>query len=136
KVGVTISLAALLVLLVGALAGFWFFQNTAGRPAVAVDHLLPADTMAYLTVDTSPSGAQKAALDKMRQAFESQPGFKEAWAKLAADAATSSGKPAADASGIDGFDSLSQYLGKNLTIAMLPVSAADLQKLTNSGSSG
>ena len=51
---------------------------------------MPANTMAYVTVNTSPNGTQKGALDKIRDAFESQPGFKDAWAKLTEQASSMS----------------------------------------------
>jgi hypothetical protein len=119
--------------------GFWVYNNFFNRPAASAARVLPANTLAYITLDTSPDAAQKAALDKMKEAFESQPGFKEAWAKIAGQA-TQAGSDL----GITGeatpevtdFDSFSSYLGDNVTIAVLPPSTADLEKLQGSTGEG
>jgi hypothetical protein len=125
------SVAALLVVAAAAVAGYLIFTRTAGAPSIPVERLLPANTIGYLTVDTAPDGSQQAALDKMKEAFESQPGFKEAWARLTEELAESSDSEdvGETASQISDFDSLSQFLGDNITVALLPPSTADLEML-------
>ena len=128
NIGASISVAAILVLLVAGIAGYLVFNKVANRPSVAVERLLPANTLFFASVDTSPDGDQKGALEKMKQAFESQPGFKEAWANFAELTSDKSGA-SPKASEPDGFDSLAQYVGNNMTFAMLPVSTDELNKL-------
>ncbi|HYP39315.1 MAG TPA: DUF3352 domain-containing protein [Chloroflexia bacterium] len=126
------GIAAVVLVFTIVAGGFWVYFNFFNRPAASAARVLPANTLAYITLDTSPDSAQKAALDKMKEAFESQPGFKEAWAKIASEATkagsdmglTSDATPEAA-----GFDTLSSYLGDNVTIAVLPPSTADLEKL-------
>ncbi len=131
--GLIIGVVTLIVLIAAGAVGLTFFNKLANRPAVSVAKLLPANTLAYLTVDTNVSGKQKGALDKMKAAFESQPGFKEAWSKITKEAMDSTGQSSGDASsGLSDFDSLAQYLGNNVTIAVFPPSTADLETLKNS----
>ncbi len=134
--GLIIGGVVLVVLIAAGAVGLTFFNKLANRPAVAVEKLLPTNTLAYLTIDPSVGGAQKAALDKIKAAFESQPGFKEAWAKITDEAAKSTGSASGTPSDITNFDSLGQYLGDHITLAVLPPSSDDLQKLQGSMSGG
>ncbi len=135
-----VGLVALL-LLVGAGAGVAYFLNqTINRPALAAERALPANVLGYFSVDPVLNGSQKAAMDKMQEAFKSQPGFKEAWAKIAEQAtelggATGLPTPASTPQ-VGDFDALASYLGGNLTLAILPPSTDDLQKLKDASSSG
>jgi hypothetical protein len=131
------SAAFLMLVVVAVAAGVLLFNRTANAPAVPVERLLPANTLGFITVDTSLSGKQSEALDKMKAAFESQPGFKEAWAKMVDEVMSESEDSSGDdASEITDFDSLSQFLGNNLTVALLPPSTADLEKLGNADEMG
>ncbi|MDQ3931060.1 MAG: DUF3352 domain-containing protein [Chloroflexota bacterium] len=126
---------ALLVLLAGAaLAAFWLFNRVTNPPALAAERVLPSNTVAYVTINPSPEGSQKEALDTLRAAFESQVGFKQAWARLAAQMGSRAG--GAIAPGTLDFSTFSGYLGNNLTLAVLPPSTVDLQKLKDAAGSG
>jgi hypothetical protein len=126
------GIAAVVLVFAIVVGGFWAYFNVFNRPAASAARVLPPNTLAYITLDTSPDAAQKAALDKMKEAFESQPGFKEAWAKIASEA-TQAGSDmgiTSDATPeVTSFDTLGSYLGDNVTIAVLPPSTADLEKL-------
>lgn len=134
-VGGVVALVALLGLGAG---GYFLFNNVLNRPAIAAARVLPANTLAYFTIDPSPGGTQQAALEKMRAAFEAQPGFKEAWAKIGeqvTEASSRAGLPAAEATpDISDFNSLGSYLGDNLTVAVLPPSTSDLEQLKEAAS--
>ncbi|MFL5731856.1 MAG: DUF3352 domain-containing protein [Chloroflexia bacterium] len=133
KAGLIVGVVALVVLLAAGAVGTTFLGKLANRPSVAVETLLPANTLAFLKVDTAATGKQKEALDKLRAVFESQPGFKEAWAKMADQAMKDGGSTSGDATpAVSDFDSLSQYLGNNAAIAVLPPSSGDLQELKDS----
>jgi hypothetical protein len=126
------GIATVVLVFAIVVGGFWVYFNLFNRPAASAARVLPPNTLAYITLDTSPDAAQKAALDKMKEAFESQPGFKEAWAKLAGQA-TQAGSDmglTSDATPeVTDFDTLGSYLGDNVTIAILPPSTDDLEKL-------
>ncbi len=134
------GIVTLVALLAVAAAGFWFYNKTFNRPAMQAGRVLPANTIAYLTIDPSPEGSQKEAFDRMRVAFEAQPGFKEAWSNLTGGAAAlgeSVGVTNEDTpSDITDFDALSSYLGNNVTIALLPPSTDDLEKLREASFGG
>ncbi len=134
-------IAGLVVLVLLAAAGsgaFYLYNKVVNKPAIAVERLLPANTLGYLTVSPQRTGSQKAALDKMRDAFQSQPGFQEAWTnimKQASDAGQAAGLSAGGTATPDlsSVDALSSYLGNNVTIAVLPPSTDDLTKIKNAG---
>jgi hypothetical protein len=126
------GIAAVVLVFAVVVGGFWVYFNLFNRPAASVARVLPANTLAYITLDTSPDAAQKAALDKMKEAFESQPGFKEAWAKIANEATQAGsdlGLTSEATPEVTDFDTLGSYLGDNVTIAVLPPSTGDLEKL-------
>src|SRR5205085_3625115 len=106
--GIIIGVVALVVLLAAGAVGVTFLGKLLNRPAVTAARLLPATTLAYLTIDPAVTGSQKAALDTMRAAFEAQPGFKEAWARIASSAAKSGGGASDTLSDMKDFDSLAQ----------------------------
>lgn len=139
KAPLVVGLIVILLLAAGGASAYFAFNRVLNAPAVAVERILPSNTLAYLTINPNLSGTQKAAFDKMRAAFEAQPGFKEAWAKMtqqASDFGAMSGIAAPGATpGISDFDAISSYLGNNVTIALLPPSTADLQKLKDASSS-
>jgi len=140
KVPLIAGIVALVALFVVVAGGFWAYNRTFNRPAMQAGRVLPSNTIAYLTIDPSPEGSQKEAFDRMRAAFETQPGFKEAWTNLTSGAAelgesvgvTDEDTPA----DVTDFDALSSYLGNNVTIALLPPSTADLEKLREASSGG
>ena len=124
--------ALALLLIAGGVAAF-FLMNRAGIVGgnnAAIERALPANTLGYFHIDPSPSDSQKRAFDKMREAFEAQPGFKEAVEKMGRDmqesASSSECFPAAEGQGLDFINS---YLGDNLTIAVLPPSTDDLNTI-------
>ena len=131
--GLIVGGIALVLLIVAGAVGFTFINRLANPPSVAVEKLLPANTLAYLTIDPTLEGSQKAALDKIGEAFESQPGFKEAWAKMTSGIMESTGQTSESGTPEStGFDTISEYLGDNVTIAVLPPSTADLEQLRQS----
>jgi len=126
-----------LILLVGLAAGGYFlYNNFLNRPAVTVARLLPANTLGYLTIDPSPEGSQKAAFDNMRAAFEAQPGFKEAWDNITKSTAEQSSSllGGQDCEYGGNIEDTSSYLGNNVTLAVLPPSTGDLEKLEGASS--
>ena len=127
-------LLVLLLLAAGAAAAFFILGRTINRPAAALGRVLPPNSLAFLSVDPVLEGNQKAAMDKLGEAFKSQPGFDDAWAKITEQTTEmAGGGEAAEncAGGMTDFGSLSSYLGNNLTVAVLPPSSADLEGLQN-----
>ena len=131
---------ALLVVAALAIGGYFVYQNVLNKPSVSIEKLLPAGTLGYFSFDPVLQGNQKAAMDKIGEAFQSQPGFKDAWDKMTSastgmlgsvDCTGNSATPAAG-----GFDAISSYLGNSITIAVLAPSSADLQKLKDLSGSG
>ncbi len=110
-----------------AVVGFWAYNKFLNSPAVSPGRVLPPNTLAYITIDPSPGESQKKAFDEITRAFEAQPGFKEAWAKLGDGAAGSGVRD--QWLGIGDFDSLSSYLGSNFTLGLLPPSTNDLERI-------
>ncbi len=140
NIGLIVGLVVLALVAAGAYAVYSLLNQTINRPAVAVERILPANSLGYFSVNPVLNGNQKAAMDKMKDAFQSQPGFKEAWGKITSQASALGGAlgmatPAATPS-VGDFDALSSYLGGNLTIAVLPPSTDDLQKLKDASSNG
>ncbi|HET9496496.1 MAG TPA: DUF3352 domain-containing protein [Chloroflexia bacterium] len=129
-----------------AVGAVWGYRTFLARPAVGIERLLPASTMAYFSFDASPEGSQGEAAARIRQAFEAQPGFREAWERITrplADALDQAEqeRPSAPTFGVrpeepvratpapGGPVDLTQYLGGNVTLALLPLGSEDLQKL-------
>jgi hypothetical protein len=133
RAGLVVGGVALVLLIVVGAVAFTFINRLANRPAVAVERLLPTNTLAYVSLDPSIGGTQKAALDKIGEAFKAQPGFAKAWANITKGAMEAAGQaPSSGASDASDFDILSQYLGDSVTIAVLPPSTADLEALQKS----
>lgn len=134
------GIIALLLVAALAVGGYLVYQNVLNKPSVSVEKLLPAGTLGYFSFDPVLQGNQKAAMDKIGEAFQSQPGFKEAWDKITSESTAMlgsvdcTGNTATPSAG--GFDALSSYLGNSITIAVLAPSSADLQKLKDSSGSG
>lgn len=136
-----IGIIALVLLLAIAGGGYFLYQKVFNPPGVTVERLLPANTLGYFSFNPSLTGSQKAAMDNIRQAFEAQPGFKEAWAKITSQAASlaGSGSSSGSTSPDQNLDVLSSYLGNSITVAILSPSAADIAQLkaaTQSGDTG
>lgn len=134
------GIIALLVVAALGIGGYFVYQNVLNKPSVSIEKLLPAGTLGYFSFNPVPEGNQKAAMDKIGEAFQSQPGFKDAWDKVTSastgmlgsvDCAGNAATPPAG-----GFDAISAYLGNSITIAVLAPSSADLQKLKDSSSNG
>jgi hypothetical protein len=131
------GLVVVLLLVAGGVAAFFFLNRAINRPAAGVERVLPANALGYFTFDPVLEGSQKAAMDKLGEAFKAQPGFDDAWTKITeqtaslADDSQSTGNCASDMSGMNDFGNMSSYLGNNLTIAVLPPSTADLEGLQN-----
>ncbi|HYP20219.1 MAG TPA: DUF3352 domain-containing protein [Chloroflexia bacterium] len=125
-------LVVALLLAAGGAAAFFILGRTVNRPAAAVSRVLPPNALAFLSVDPVLEGTQKAAMDQLGEAFKSQPGFDDAWAKITEQTTEMAGGGEAVencAGGMTDFGSMSSYLGNNLTIAVLPPSSADLEGL-------
>lgn len=138
NMGLVVGLVVLALVAAGAYGAYYFLNQAINRPSVAVERILPANALGYFSVDPVLDGSQKAAMDKMKDAFQSQPGFKEAWNKITSQAMDLGGAmgmatPAATPA-VGDFDALAGYLGGNLTIAVLPPSTDDLQKLKDAAS--
>lgn len=140
RTGLVVGLVVLVLLVAGAAGAYYFLNKTLNRPAVAVERILPANALGYFSVAPVLDGNQKAAMDKMKEAFQSQPGFSEAWNKItsqATDLGQAMGMATPGATpGVGNLDALASYLGGNLTIAVLPPSTDDLQKLKDASSNG
>jgi len=76
---------ALLVVAALAIGGYFVYQNVLNKPSVSIEKLLPAGTLGYFSFDPVLQGNQKAAMDKIGEAFQSQPGFKDAWDKITSE---------------------------------------------------
>jgi hypothetical protein len=133
-----IAVVLLLVLGGGAL---FLWQNVLNRPAVSVERLLPANTLGYFSFDPVLEGQQKAAMDKIREAFEAQPGFKESWEQMTAGATSmldgggcGDTEPATPPA--ENLDVLATYLGNSVTLAVLPPDSADLERLRDATGNG
>ena len=59
-IGIVVVLLAAL-----GIGGYFLYQNVFNPPAVSVERLLPPNTLGYFSFDPSPSGSQKAAMDKI-----------------------------------------------------------------------
>jgi hypothetical protein len=138
KGGLVAGLVVLLLLVAGGAAAYFVLNRTINRPAATVGQMLPPNALAYFSIDPVLDGTQKAAMDQLGEAFKSQPGFEEAWAKIteqtvemagAGEAAEKCGPGLDSGSGMTDFSQMSSYLGNNLTIAMLPPSTTDLENL-------
>ncbi|MDQ5826424.1 MAG: hypothetical protein M3441_19710 [Chloroflexota bacterium] len=130
--GLVAGLVVLLLLVAGGAAAFFVLNRTVNRPAATVGQVLPLNALAYFSVDPVLDGTQKAAMDQLGEAFKSQPGFEEAWARITEQSVEMAGAGEAAencASGMTDFGQMSSYLGNNLTIAMLPPSTTDLENL-------
>lgn len=135
-----IIIGVVLLLGIGG-GGFYLWQSVLNRPAVSVERLLPSNTLGYFTFDPVLEGQQKASMDKLREAFEAQPGFKDAWDKMTEQAAssvssTSCDEPSKGTPTADNLDALATYLGNSVTVAVLAPSSGDLQRLQDMGNSG
>lgn len=130
------GLLVLVLLIAGGVAAFLILNRAINPPAAGVDRVLPINALAYFTVDPVLDGTQKAAMDQLGEAFKSQPGFDDAWAKITEQTAEMAGggntaENCAPGMADADFGSMSSYLGNNLTIAMLPPSTSDLEGLQN-----
>jgi hypothetical protein len=129
-------LLVVLILLVGG--GYFLYQKFLNPPAAATERLLPANTLGYFSFDPVLEGSQKAAMDKIGEAFQSQPGYKEALANITQSLTGVMGvSPDTQATpDVANFDALSSYLGNNITVALLPPSTDDLNKLQDAANTG
>ena len=140
-----VVVGAVLVVALGVGAVYAYTRFLA-RPPVSNARLLPASTLAYFSFDAAPDGRQGEAADRLRRVFEAQPGFREAWDRLArplSDAlgsarqerptaltlGTRPGRPERATPAPGSAGDLSQYLGGKVTLAVLPLGSDDLQKL-------
>jgi hypothetical protein len=132
-----IGIVVLLIAAIG-IGGYFLYQNVLNPPAVSAERLLPANTLGYFTFDPVLKGSQKEAMDKIGEAFNSQPGFKEAMDNITKSLANATGYYSADpaATPPPSLDTLSSYLGNSVTLALLPPSTDDLNKLKSATSSG
>jgi hypothetical protein len=131
-----IGIIVALIVIFGV-GGYFLYQNYLNPPAVSAERLLPANTLGYFSFDPALKGSQKAAMDQIGQAFNSQPGFKDAMANITKSLANATGYYSADpAATPTSLDTISSYLGNSVTVALLPPSTDDLNKLKSATNSG
>jgi hypothetical protein len=129
-----LGVAAFLLVAV-AVAAYFIIKalGSAGGGTLAVDRVLPANTLAYISINPAPAESQRQAFAKMRDAFESQPGFQEALDRLVhgiQDTVSNTGLPLlGNSTDPASLDTLSSYLGGNVTIAVLSPSRGELESL-------
>lgn len=129
-----LGVAAFLLVAV-AVAAYFIIKalGSAGGGTLAVERVLPANTLAYISINPAPADSQRQAFAKMREAFESQPGFQEALDRLVhgiQDAVGNTGLPLlGNPTDPASLDTLSSYLGGNVTIAVLSPSRGELESL-------
>jgi hypothetical protein len=130
----------IIVLLLAAIGigGYFVYSNVLNPPAVSAEKLLPANTLGYFSFNPTLQGSQKAAMDKIGDAFTSQPGFKDALANITK---TFTGMMGSDSGSLatpsaTDLNTISSYLGNSITVALLPPSTDDLTKLQNAVNSG
>jgi len=137
-----LALGALVLLVAVAGLVAWLVLNRAGETrsgASVVERALPANTLGYFSIDPSPDENQKRAFDRMLDVFESQPGFREAIAQMVQQVeglGMMIGMQPDQSGNAGTLNSLANYLGGGLTVAVLAPSDADLQSLKASSSSG
>ncbi len=138
------GIAAMVAVFVLAVGGYWAYVRLFYRPTVPHQSVLPADTIAYLTVDPSPPGDQKEWLDRIAAQFKAQPGFDDAWTGLLSGLTSTGGtlggtagsaspptRPPAKA-GPEPFTDPGDLKGK-LTIAVLAPTAEQARRLRGAG---
>src|SRR5579859_2085348 len=141
---VLIVIALLAVVGVVGVAGYLAAQ-VLNKPVVTATKLLPPDLYGYLSFNPHVTGPQKAALDKMQDAFKSQPGFQAAWDKVFNQASSAANSPVKSATGNctdpsaqasstpTSLDEVSKYLGDNITLALLALSPDEIAKMKDGG---
>ncbi len=144
-----VLVAVALLVVVGGSAVAYLAYQALNKPNIAATKLIPADAYGYITVAAQATGTQKASLDKLQDAFKSQLGFQAAWDKIFTQA-SDMGSPARSVLGDCGDGTatpgaagtptpaadVSQYLGDNVTLAMLSLSkdeAAQFSQLAQGG---
>jgi hypothetical protein len=136
--GMLFGLIGLVVLLIAGGAIAYFMLNKGGSTALSakeevVAKSLPANTVGYMSISTNIEGSQKAAFDKLREAFEAQPGFKETWNKLMGQATgSSSGNPSSKM--MEDIQGLLTKYTKQISFAVLPPSESDWGRLRDDSS--
>jgi hypothetical protein len=126
---------AAFLLVAGAAAAYFLIKvlGGAGGGTLAVERVLPANTLAYISINPAPVESQRQAFAKIREAFESQPGFQEALDSLVhgiQDAVSNTGLPLlGNSTGSASLDTISSFLGGNVTIAVLSPSRGELESL-------
>ncbi|HKP54134.1 MAG TPA: DUF3352 domain-containing protein [Chloroflexia bacterium] len=134
-VSLTFILALLALLLVAvAVAAYFIIRGSggAGGGSVPVESALPANTLGYFSINPAPAESQSHAFEKLRETFESQPGFHEAMTNLVLQvqgAISSTGLPLGSTTDAATLDTLAGYLGGGVTIAVLAPSQGDLISL-------
>ncbi len=130
----------IIVLLLAAIGigGYFVYSNVLNPPSVSAEKLLPANTLGYFSFNPTLQGSQKAAMDKIGDAFTSQPGFKDALANITK---TFTGMMGGDSGSLatpsaTDLNTISSYLGNSVTVALLPPSTDDLTKLQNAANTG
>ena len=130
--------ALLVVVILVVVGGYFLYQRFLNPPAAAAERLLPANTLGYFSFDPVLEGSQKAAMDKIGEAFQSQPGYKEALANITQGLTgmMGAGSDTQATPDVTNFDALSTYLGNNITIALLAPSTDDLNQLQDAANTG
>lgn len=127
--------AAALLLVAIAVTAYFIIKGmgSAGGGSLAVERVLPANTLAYISINPAPPESQRRAFATMREAFESQPGFKDAIANLVQRIQGAIGGTGLSILGTStdpaSLDTLASYLGGNMTIAVLSPSPGELLSL-------
>ena len=142
KQGIPALILALLALLLvaAAVAAFFIIRGMGGAArgaSMPVERALPANTLAYISINPAPADSQRRAFEKLRAVFEAQPGFNDAIGSLvlqAQSAISNTGLSIELSTGLSTLDTLASYLGGNITIALLAPSRGDLISLKPSNS--
>lgn len=134
-------IAAIVVIAALAVGGYFLWQNVASPliSGVAYDKLLPNTTMGYFSYDASPSAAQQANWNKVRDAFFSQPGVKDKFDQLGQEIGMGSGMAGSFvqqcstgnsvSSGGSLLTNLPGFLSGNVTFAYLQPSDAEVRQV-------
>jgi len=108
--------------------------SDAAQRETAAASMLPKNTLGYISIVTEPTGSQKTAFDKINEAFESQPGYKEAIERMTQQATGATGGQA-NAVLLEVQGLINKYT-KQVSVAILPPSTSDWQAMQSGGQAG
>lgn len=136
---VVAGLVMLLLLVAVGAAVFTIMRNAVLlASSLPVENVMPKSVMGYVQVNIEPSKGQQGALDTLKTAVMSQPGVENSLTLIKAIAGTApaslpaSGEAAQYEKQAAALMPLVQYARANVSIGLLPLSAADLRTLSKS----